>query len=90
MIVSKETPDVLGIWEPKWFLVLNDLSIGSTETKYIKLNTKTQNIFCYVNENLTTFFIHFDRGDKKTEGEEKVFFFKVYTKVESYWKKFGF
>ena len=33
----------------------NDLSIGSTETKYIKLNTKTQNIFCCVNENLTAF-----------------------------------
>ena len=37
-----------------------------------------------------TFFIHFDRGDKKTEGEKKVFFFKVYKKVECYFKKFGF
>ena len=35
---------------------INDLSIGSTKTKYIKLNTKTQNIFCFVNENLTTFY----------------------------------
>ena len=59
-------------------LDINDLSIGSTETKYIKLNTKAQNIFCYVNENLTTFFIHFD---KKTDGEKIGFFFKVYTKL---------
>ena len=29
------------------------------------------------------FFIHFDKGDKKTEGE-KSFIFKVYTKVECY------
>ena len=27
--------------------------------------------------------------DKKTEGEKKVFFFKVYTKVECYLKKIG-
>ena len=35
----------------------------------MKLKTKTQNIFCRLNENLTTFFIHFefDRGDKKTK-----------------------
>ena len=52
-----------------------DLFMGSTETKYIKLNTKTQNIFCC--------FIHFDVGYKKTEGE-KVSSFKVYTKVECY------
>ena len=32
-----------------------DLSIASTKTKYIKLNTKIQNIFCRLNENLTTF-----------------------------------
>ena len=64
----------------------NDLVIASTKTKYIKLNTKTQNIFCRLNENLMTFFIHFDRGDKKTKGEKKVFSFKVYTKVEYYEK----
>ena len=34
---------------------LYDQSIASTKTKYIKLNTKTQNIFCCLNENLTTF-----------------------------------
>ena len=64
------------------FLIPHDLSVASTKTKYIKLNTKTQNIFCCVNENLTTFLIHFDRGDKKTEGEKKVLSFKVYTKVQ--------
>ena len=44
-----------------WFL---DLSIGSTETKYIKLNTKTQSIFCCVNENLTT-FLYTSTGGKR-------------------------
>ena len=63
----------------------NDLSIGSTETKYIQLNTKTKNIFYCVNENLTT--ILYNRGNKKTEGDF-FFFFKVYTKVEYYEKNF--
>ena len=36
-------------------LVTIDLSIASTKTKYINLNAKTQNIFCHLNENLTTF-----------------------------------
>jgi hypothetical protein len=63
--------------------MINNLSIGSTETKYIKLSTKTQNIFCCVNENLTTFLCTLTGGDKKTEGEKKIFF-KVYTKVECY------
>ena len=35
-------------------------------------NTKTQNIFCCVNENLTTFLYALNRGDKKIEGEKKV------------------
>ena len=47
------------------------------------INTKTQNIFCYENEILTTFLYTLNWGDKKTEG---VFFFKVYTKVECYKK----
>ena len=38
------------------------------------LNTKTQNIFCCVNENLTTFSYTLNRGDKKTGGEKKIFF----------------
>ena len=41
-----------------------DLSIGSTETKYIKLNTKTQNIFCCVNKNLTTFLYTLTGGQE--------------------------
>ena len=46
-----------------------DLSIGSTETKYIKLNTNTQNISCCANENLTTFSYTLT-GGQETEGEK--------------------
>ena len=68
----------------KWqFWLIYDVSIGSTETKYIKLNTKTQNIFCCVNENLTTFLYTLTGGTRKQK-EKNVFFFKVYTKVECY------
>ena len=52
----------------------NDLSIGSTETKYIKLNTETQNIFCFVNENLTTFLYTLTGGTRKQK-EKKSFLF---------------
>ena len=68
------------------FLFLYDLFIGSTETKYIKLNTKTQNIFCCLNENLTTFLYTLTGGTRKQKGK-KVFSLKVYTKVECYLKK---
>ena len=34
----------------------NDLSIAFTKTKYMKQNTKTQNIFCRLNEDLTLFY----------------------------------
>jgi hypothetical protein len=37
----------------------------------MKLKTKTQNIFCLLNENLMTFFIHFDRGHKKKKEKKK-------------------
>ena len=60
-----------------------DLSIGSTETIYIKLNTKTHNIFCCLNENLTTFLYTLTGGTRKQK-EKKVFSLKVYTKVECY------
>ena len=63
---------------------IDDLSIGYTETKNIKLNTKTQNIFCCVNENLTTF--SYTLTGQKKQKEKKVFSFKVYTKVECYKK----
>ena len=59
----------------------NDLSIASTKTKYIKLNTKTQNIFCRLNENLTT-FLYTLTGATRKQKEKKVLSFKVYTKVE--------
>ena len=43
----------------------NDQS--STKTKYIKLNSKTQNIFCCVNENLANFLYNLTGGDKKKD-----------------------
>ena len=52
--------------------VFNDLSIASTKTKYIKLNTKTQNIFLRLNENLTT-FLHTLTGAKRKQKEKKKF-----------------
>ena len=69
-----------GFWS---LLLMYDLSITSTKTKYIKLNAKTQNIFCRFNENLTT-FLYTLTGGQKNRREKKVFFFKVYTKVECY------
>ena len=63
---------------PFLFIQMFDLL---TKTKYIKLSTKTQNIFCRLNENSTT-FLYTLTG--KTKGEKKVFSFKVYTKVECY------
>ena len=36
------------------------------------MNTKTPNIFCYVNENMTTFLYTLTKGDEKTEGEKSV------------------
>ena len=68
---------------------INDLSVASTKTKYIKLNAKTQNIFCRLNENLTTFLCTLTEATRKQK-EKKVFSFKVYTKVECYYKKLGF
>ena len=64
---------------------LNDLSIASTETKYIhktKYYVKVKNIFCFVNENLTTFFYTLTGGIRKQKEKQKVFSFKVYTKVK--------
>ena len=59
-----------------------NLSIASTKTKYIKLNTKTQNIFCRLNENLTTSLYTLTGWTRKQK--EKKISFKVYTKVECY------
>ena len=63
------------------FLKSIDKSIASTKTKYMKLNTKTQNIFCRLNENLMT-FLYTLTGATRKQKEKKVFSFKVYTKVE--------
>jgi len=48
-----------------------DLSIASTKTKYIKLNTKTQNIFCRLNENLTTFLYTLTGATRKQKEKKK-------------------
>ena len=50
-----------------------DLAIGSTETKYIKLNTKTQNIFCFVNDNLTI-FLYTLTGGQENRRRKKILF----------------
>ena len=57
--------------------IIYDLSIGSTETKYIKLNTKTQNIFCCVNENLTTSLYTLIGATRKQKEKKKGFLFTV-------------
>ena len=58
-------------------MVTIDLSIGSTETKFTKLNTKTQNIFCCLNEHLTTLLYTL----KKKTSVSSLPLFKVYKKV---------
>ena len=45
---------------------------------------------CCANENLTTFLYTLNKGDKKTEGEKRVFFFRVYRKSNVIKKKLGF
>ena len=58
----------------KWIDFSNDLSIASTKTKYIILNTKTQNIFCRLNENLTT-FLYTLTGMTRKQKEKKTLLF---------------
>ena len=48
-----------------------DLVIASTKTKYIKLNTKTQNIFCRLNENLLTFLYTLTGATRKQKEKKK-------------------
>ena len=55
--------------------VIFDLFVGEGKYQLRILNTKTQNIFCCVNENLATFLYTLNRGDKKTEGEKESFLF---------------
>ena len=60
--------------------------IASTKTKYIKLNTKTQNIFCRLNENLTTL-----TGVTRKQKEKKKFsLLKYIQKSIVIKKKIGF
>ena len=66
--------------------LFNDLVIASTKTKHIKLNTKTQNIFCHLNENLLTFLYTLTGATRKQKEKKKVFSFKVYIKVQCYEK----
>ena len=69
--------------------VYNDLSIASTKTKYIKINTKTRNISCRLNENLMT-FLYTLTGATRKQKEKKSFLFKESNKVECCFKKLGF
>ena len=59
-----------------------NLNLVLIELDLLKPNTKTQNIFCCENENLTTFLYTLTGGTRKQEEKKKVFSFKVYTKVE--------
>ena len=57
----------------------------------LKPKTKTKNWFAGVNENSTTFLYTLNRGGTRKQKGKKVFFFKVYNKVEMLLtKKFGF
>ena len=70
--------------------VLYDLSIGSTETKYIKLNTKTQTIFGCVNENLTTFLYTLIGGTREQKEKKSFLFESVYKSQTLLFFKSGF
>ena len=67
-----------------------DLSIGSTETKYIKLNTKNQNILRCVNENLTIFYTLWQGGTRKQKEKKRFSFLKCIQKLNVIKKKLGF
>ena len=81
------------IWLKLWLIVICILkntalfiyTLDKPNTKYeYVLNTKTQNIFCCVNENQTTFLYTLTGGRRKQKEKKKVFSFKVYTQVECY------
>ena len=75
-------------------VVTNDQSIGSTKTKYIKLNTKTQIFFCYLNENLMTFLCTLIGATRKQKEKKKFSLLKCITKLHKVemllTKQFGF
>ena len=53
----------------------------------LKPNTKTQNIFCRLKVNLTTFLYTLIGATRKQKERKKSFLFEVYTKVKCYQKK---
>ena len=57
------------------------------KTKYIKLNTKTQNIFCCLNENLTTFLYTLTGATREQKERKKVFSLKYIQKSNVIKKK---
>ena len=67
-----------------------ELSIASTKTKYIKRNTKTQNIFCRLNENLMTFLYTLTGATRKQKEKKKFSLLKCIQKSNVIKKKFGF
>ena len=60
-----------------------------TKTKYINPNTKTQNIFCCLNENLTT-FLYTLIGATRKQKEKKKISLKCIQKSNVIKKKLGF
>ena len=71
------------------FWQIYDLSIALTKTEYIKLNTKTQNIFRRLNENLTTFIYTLTRATRKQKEKKKFSLLKCIQK-SNVLKKIGF
>ena len=57
---------------------------------YIKLNTKTQNIFCCLNENLTTFLCTLTGGTRKQKEKKKFSLLKYIQKLNVIEKKLRF
>ena len=72
---SSQTTIQILLFQPVWLKAkCNYLSIASTKTKYIKLNTKIQNIFCCLNENLMTFLYSLNRWGQENR-RRGIFFF---------------
>ena len=60
--------------------VIYPLDKPNPKYEYI-LNTKTQNIFCCLNENLLTFFIHFEQGRQENRRRKKFSYSKFIPKL---------
>ena len=68
-------------------IVIFDLSIALTKTKYIKLSTKTQSIFGRLNENLTTFLYTLTEATRKQKEKKKFSLLKCIQKSNVILKK---